>query len=438
MFAKYKKIIRWSLAEQAITMLAGFFSISLINNLFGKDTYGEMVFFQSIFAYILILATLGFDKTIVFKLSHYSESKTKLFGKNLLLSTQRYSFIFLALAELLFVGAWHIFSEGRFSNEYFWIILFGFNAFLSVTIVLYTAYFQANKFSDFALKIQVINSSLKILILIIFYFINFDSFIYFFVYIIFPATISIIQFIIIDKKHSENSQDAIDQPTKKDISYSVKLMLTQFVYQGIEKIDLIMVGIYLSATFVAEYSVAAKLAILILLGNNLLSPLFSPRMKFAIANKSEEDTIKEYNFNKYFSTFFSLFFIVVFLLFGKKILLLFGDYERGYNLLIMLSLAFFNQNAFGPNGRFLMLRGYASLTLVTTIITLAMLLILNVILIPKMGAIGAAFGTFIAIISLNIMLQVYIFVKEKVAFSRLPYYSAILLINFVVIGVTFG
>jgi len=437
MFAKYKKVIGWSLINQALSMLVGFISISLINQLFSKELYGEFVFFQSIFAYILILATLGFDKTIVYKLSHYSESKEKLIGKSLVSFTQKYSFLLLMLIEFLFISIWCLFVDKDFSNEWFWIVLFSINAFLSITITLYSAYFQANKFADTTMKIQVVNNTLKMLILVVLFLLDVDSLVYFVSYIIIPTTFSLILYTIFDRKYCTVEPTTIHKPTKEDLSYSVKMMFTKFVHEGVEKIDLIMVGIFLSASSVAEYAVAAKLAIFVLFGRQLIAPLLSPRLKYSIENKDEFQIVKEYNYYKYLVTIIGLFFIGLFSIFGKEFLSIFGEYEQNYGVLLLLSLAFINHNIFGPNGTLLMLKGYASLTLLSTLLTLLVILILNYFLIPSFGVDGAAFGTFLAFLILNILLEIYISKRIKIKFNSIVEYLIIAFVNLFILALVY-
>lgn len=436
MFAKYRKVMIWSLASQVTAMLTSYLSVSLINKLFSKETYGEMVFFQSIFAYILILATLGFDKTIVYKLSHYSELKSKLFGKKLVSYTQKYSYLLLMLVEFLFISVWHLFIEKDFSNEWFWIVLFSINAFLSVTMTLYSAYFQANKFADTTMQIRLLNNTLKMFILVVLFLLNIDSLIYFVAYIIVPTSLSLIQYRVLDQRHRATQQESVQEPTKNDLSYSLKMMFTKLVHQGVEKIDLIMVGIFLSASFVAEYAVAAKLALLVLFGNNLLSPLLSPRLKFAIDNKSDKEVIYEYNYNKYIATGLGMLILLIFLFFGKLILSFFGEYEQSYSLLILLGLAFLNKVSFGPNGRYLMLCGLANITLLTTLLTLIFLIIFNVTLIPKLGVIGAAIGTLLSLFLLNVIIQILIQRYKGISFNSFGYYFILFSFNIVILTFT--
>nr|WP_281380427.1 oligosaccharide flippase family protein [Marinobacter oulmenensis] len=437
MFKNYKSVIYWSLANQAITMFAGFLSVSLINRLFGKETYGEMVFFQSIFAYIAILATLGFDKTILFKLSSHSESKTKLYGKSLLAFTHKYSFLAVALAELVFIACWHLFVHKELDNEWFWISLFSVNTFGVVATTMYGAFFQANKFSDTTIKIQLTNSGLKILILLSLFVLNKDSIAYFFSYIIIPTALSLVQYFIVHTRVSGPTGEEPSKATRDDVIYAIKLMFTKVLHQGLEKLDLIMVGAFLSTAFVAEYAVAAKLAFVISLGNNLLSPLLAPRLKYALSNKETTEIVKEYNYNKFFSSTIAIFILSIFLIFGEQILSMFGDYRESYPLLLILGLAFLNQNAFGPNGRFLMLQGHASFTLLSTIASLALMVLLNIIFIPKLGVLGAALGTLISVLILNITLQAYIIKKENIKFTGSAYYFVCALINLSILGVAF-
>ena len=433
-FTKYKEVIGWGLANKALSMLIGFISVSLINRLFGKELYGEMVFFQSVFAYLLILATLGFDKTILYKLSHYNETKSGLAGKSLVNYFQRYSFALLAVIEFLFIGVWYLFINKDFVNEWFWILLFSLNAFLSVTSGLYSSYFKANKYADTTVKINVVNSIIKLFILFVLYTLDFDSLLYFVFYIILPTTTSLLQFVWLDHRIKDDSSN-INKPSKEELSYSIKMMLTKLVYQGVQKIDIVMIGILLSATFVAEYAVASKLSLLARFGFTLISPLFGSRFKYSIESKNCDKMFKEYYYSRFFSVAIGFIFLLFFLLCGEQILSIFGDYKQSYSLLILLSLAFLNHTFFAFSGSFLIFKGYASFTLISMIIALFSILVSNYFLIPRFGPIGAACGTFSSLLLLNIILEIYIYKKENIRFNSFINYLGILIFNVLIIGI---
>ncbi|OOE39311.1 hypothetical protein BZG00_10500 [Salinivibrio kushneri] len=427
MLHKYKSVISWGLANKIASMGIGFFSVYLINQVFSKSVYGEMVFFQAIFFYILILVTLGFDKTIIYKVANFTQPRTVLLGGTLLDRFHSISIVALLLIECVFIIGWAIFSKSGFSNEWFWICLLSINALFSLSLTLYTSFFQANKCPEVALKISLTSTLVKALILFGLVIFRVESMMFFIVYLTLPTLISV--GLLVTERIKFPTREISIPVVKSDYVYSCKLMLTKLVHQGVEKIDLLMIGFFLSTDQTAEYAVAAKLALLVRLGNELVSPLISPRLKYALSLNDKKGLIKEYCFNKYFSVSVASLIFSIYIIFGEKLLSTFGAYQESYPVLIVLSLSFINAIAFGPNGRLLMMAGHANISLYTTLGSLLLLVGSNYVLIPIYGAIGAAIGTSISLLFINIIIQYCVFIKTDERFNSIFYYLILVLVN---------
>lgn len=430
MLNKYKKVIGWSVINQMLVMASAFVVIKSINHLFGKDVYGEFVFFQSLFSYMLIVCTLGFDKTIIYKLSGASEEKNTLIGNRLVKKTIYISCTALVIVELISLIYIFYSNEGMLLSSYFWILVFSINTLISTVNVLYVSYFQANKYANETQKIEAVNNIIRLLVIGALVIFNSREVHVLGYLIILPTLTSLLLMLKLENYLRVESNIDIEENKLKrnDVFYSLKMMLTKFVHEGVERIDLIMIGIMLSSVALSGYAISAKLASLVLIGNTLMSPLLSPRLKYYLDKNCKDSLKKEYTSNRNFSTLCGLFILLAYCILGEKLLTFFGDFSGSYNLLLLISLAFFNKVSFGPNGRVLMLSGHANYILITTLGTLLVLLILNYCMIPVFGVVGAAAGTYIGLLFLNITTQV-LMARELPNLNSTKYYIYLLMIN---------
>lgn len=434
LYKRYKDVITLGLISKALILLSSYISIILLNKILGKTLYGEFVFFQSIFGYLVVISLLGFDKTIIYKLSGYKKKHGELIGKSLLKKTILFSTGAILIAELLFTAAWASTPKTAFLHDYFWITIFCFNSCLITCNTLYESYFQANKLASAPIRASNYINICRLAMLALMYSIDSTDYTDMAIYIIGPSLLHFLWFY----KQLKTSQTSSEEVTLKasDYSYSFKMMFTKFAYVGIERIDIIMIGVMLLATDVAEYAVAAKIAIVVSLGNDLLSPLLSPRLKYQIESGTETGLKREYQSSRTFSSSIALICLALICLFGKAVLSMFGSYEHVQTLACILGLAFYNQIAFGPNGRYLALAGHSNFTLVSCVLLLLFMAGFNLIFINIYGQLGAAFATLISLLLLNVVFEMYIRRYLKINFLSYKNYLSIAGVNALTLAYT--
>ncbi len=176
-----------------------------------------------------------------------------------------------------------------------------------------------------------------------------------------------------------------------------------------------MIGMLATSAGVAEYAVARKLAELAEIGNRLLAPVFTPRMRYALIHDDKEGLSKEYAQNRFIAGFVSLGLLTIYFIIGKPLLGIFGDYVQAWPILLILVGGFVLGNLHGASGRYLNMNGYANMTLLTTIVLLILVVILNYLMIPIWGPIGAALSTAIAILLVNNIIAYMIWRFDKFA-----------------------
>jgi O-antigen/teichoic acid export membrane protein len=105
--------------------------------------------------------------------------------------------------------------------------------------------------------------------------------------------------------------------------------------------------------------------------------------------------------------FFTVPLIIIMIIFGHEFLGFFGNgFENGYSMLILLMIGQLASICSGPVGPILMMTGFHKSVVKFTAICALFNLILNLLLIPFFGMIGAALATSMSLILLNLMMLI--------------------------------
>ncbi len=201
---------------------------------------------------------------------------------------------------------------------------------------------------------------------------------------------------------------------KPDIKaeYSVKEVLTfslaaswvGVVYAIGTWIDRLLIAYFKSTIDVGIYQAAAQVTFLLAIIPMTLSAILAPMIAKLAAKKDMAQLDALYKVSTKWSIYFSLpFLFVILLTSGNVISAIFGDqYYGGREVMMILSTASVLKLLFGGVSMILMMTGYQNRWVLYTIIMLILDFILNIILIPRFGIIGAAVGRSISGILLNI------------------------------------
>lgn len=186
-----------------------------------------------------------------------------------------------------------------------------------------------------------------------------------------------------------------------DLKYAGKMALNTGVSKTVKRTDILMVGLLASSAATAEYDVAAKLGGVALVGHNLLNTVLRPRAGRHLGQEAKENLEREFHRVRLVSLLVSMLLLLSLVLGGEFLLGLFGDYEAAYVVLVLVAAGRVIHSSFGMSGGLLSIAGYAGTTL---LITLGMLVVnvgLNWILIPLLGAAGAALATLLTFVVAN-------------------------------------
>jgi O-antigen/teichoic acid export membrane protein len=182
---------------------------------------------------------------------------------------------------------------------------------------------------------------------------------------------------------------------KRDIVlYSLPLLGISVINYLMGKTDILIIGYFLSPDKVGIYNIAFKLSLLVYLSLLALNSIFAPLIselheknewgKLANAYKSFTRTIL------YFSVFA---FLGIFLLSEPLLSLIGKDFTAGVLPLVILSLGQLVLVSVGPAGCLLSMTKHPRLSLYNSLALLLLNIVLDLLLIPRYGIIGAAVAT---------------------------------------------
>ncbi len=177
--------------------------------------------------------------------------------------------------------------------------------------------------------------------------------------------------------------------------------------------DTLFLGFYRTAEVVGMYNVARPLAQYISYFLYSAAFIFLPVISF-LYSKNEIDNMKKIytSVTKWMFTATLPVFLILFLAPRFCLALLFGEgYLKASSALSLLSLGFFFHIFVGLNGTVLIAIGKQKFTTIDCAIAAIVNIILNFLLIPKYGLMGAAIATAVSFILSNILasIQVYLF-----------------------------
>lgn len=185
--------------------------------------------------------------------------------------------------------------------------------------------------------------------------------------------------------------------------------------------DVIMIGIFRTAEEVGVYRVAAQGAMLAAIGISATNMVMAPYIsKLAYSNDiiGLEHLAKQSARVSFLIAFSAT---LVFAVFGKKIIsLVFGEvYIDAYLPLLLLAIAQSINAGVGAGGVILNMNGYEKSTLIILSAASLINIILNFIMIPTWGGIGAASATGVAIVFRKIITWYMVYIRLKIDSSIL-------------------
>lgn len=186
--------------------------------------------------------------------------------------------------------------------------------------------------------------------------------------------------------------------------YSIVISMSVIVMMLLAKTDILMLGYLSSADNVGKYSVAQMLVTLIPLFNTALNQAVAPMLATLARNESftEMRRIVHQHSRWVIITTLPLFFIIAF--YGNTLVLIFGkEFTVTTPVFIVLSLSLLVYAVLSSSATMLSMTGHHMAEFRAIVIGLIFNILLNYILIPYFGVMGAASATLMATLIASIL-----------------------------------
>ncbi len=372
-----------------------------------KNTYGE---FALILSYILIftkISSFGIQNIMVRDVPKYS-------NQNYISYLFFNSFIVISLVSIVLVIALYQYNFSyikEYPNIYiiFWL--------LSLTIF-YSTYLRSIQkvklwiyFQDIQLYI------IYFLLLGVLYFtedkkISIDFILNIYTVAVMGTFLSVIIFVRFKERLylvSKLSYSKIEYI----INNSLPVLFTGLTYLIISRIDIIMLNKYVSLELVGEYNIIARVTLQVLFFNQVIVSYYYPRLAKMFSQKKSIKQISAYNRKFLFLSFISVSIVSLFLFIGVYYFALFDilnikNKEIFFNVFLILMITQIIYSAICFYGNILIYIHKQNIEYFNNFMVLLLAIILNILLIPTYGVLGASIATSIALLLGNFlqMLQV--------------------------------
>jgi O-antigen/teichoic acid export membrane protein len=232
---------------------------------------------------------------------------------------------------------------------------------------------------------------------------------------------------IIFKKEKFINVDFKKINLKKYFSFSSPLLFIGLLYFLISHIDILMLGYFLESADVGIYSVAVRISRMAVFLLSATNTIFGPTISELTAKKQFKTLEKLLKSITKIILVFSLNFLLFVIIYNQEILTVFGsEYMLGGTVLIILTFGQFINAAVGPTGTILIMSGKQNYEVFNSIAICILNIILNIILIPKLGITGAAIATATSIVIINIFKVLEVFMLYKLHPYKKSFYKLIL------------
>jgi len=372
-----------------------------------KDTYGE---FALILSYILIftkISSFGIQNIMVRDVPKYSNQKyiSYLFFN---------SFVVISLVSIILAMGLYQYNFS-YIKEYpnifiiFWLI--------SLTI-LYSTYLRSIQkvklwiyFQDIQLYI-IYFSLLGVLYFVEDKKISIDFILNIYTIAVIGTFLSVIIFVRFKEKLylvSKLSYYKIEYI----VTHSLPVLFTGLTYLIISRIDIIMLDKYVSLELVGEYNIIARVTLQVLFFNQVIVSYYYPRLAKMFSQKKSIAQISAYNRKFMFLSFVSVSIVSSILFIGVYYFSLFDilnikNKEIFFNVLLVLTITQIIYSAIFFYGNILIYIHKQKMEYVNNFIVLLLAIILNILLIPTYGVLGASIATAIALILGNFLQMVQV------------------------------
>ncbi len=194
---------------------------------------------------------------------------------------------------------------------------------------------------------------------------------------------------------------------------SLPVLFTGLTYLVISRIDIIMLDKYVSLELVGEYNIIARVTLQVLFFNQVIVSYYYPRLAKMFSQKKSIDEISKYNRKFVFLSFISVSFVSFLLFIGVYYFSLFDilnikNRDIFFSVFLVLTITQIVYSAICFYGNILIYIHKQKMEYFNNLLVLILAIILNIILIPNYGVLGASIATSIALLLGNFLQMIQV------------------------------
>ncbi|HLD11239.1 MAG TPA: flippase [Candidatus Nanoarchaeia archaeon] len=388
----------------------------------GMADYGLLTLGVSLTVFISVFITIGLDHGVLRYVSYFKEKNDYSKVKMVIYTSMKITFILAFLVSvLLFIFSDFICAQffPNLNQEKLSAIIRIVSItipFVTISRMFYASFraFQIPKYEVYTKNIAEPFS--KVILAFIFVSIGFGILAISLAYTISIVISMLIGYLLLQTILRKYKVSIDKKGIFKDIlRYSFPLVFVSLFFTLTLSLDTFMIGHYKTETDVGIYNAASPTAQLMFTAPSSILALFLPiLMALYIGNKREE-FIDLYKTVTKWIFIINLVLVTLFIIYSKEVLSIFfgAEYASGYLALIILLVGFFISLIFHPAQNVLLIFKKSKLIFYNSIIALLINGVLNFLLIPKYGIIGAAISTSFVLVLWGLLnfIQSYICLK---------------------------
>ena len=382
----------------------------LISRNFGLVGFGQYALIMAFSRFFSTIIQMGYHQSMVYFISKFRTHKDWVNVKYFFVSGIRHILVtslFLMMGLFLFKDMLFKYIHTDSGGIYTLIAIAFISATIAINNVLSSTLRSLKLFKEQAILFTSSFPALMIIALLLLKVLGTDmTDIHQFIYIgIVFNVILLIAVYVLTRKHvstkieSNTEKDEIKQLTR----YSMPIWLSSALQSASRSSDRIMLGIFSSISQVGIYGAGFTFSILFAFPLKAMGPVFQPNIVDMYTQKDFEGINDLYNTMVRWSALFVIPAFSGLLCFGDSLILIFGTgFEDAYPVMIILSFAQMISTISGLAGTMLNMTEKQGAHARINAYGFVIAIVLNLLLIPKYGALGAAIGTGVTLLITNI------------------------------------
>jgi len=409
----------WSLFIQVGAAGLVFISNIILARIMGVKEYGSYTFAISLALLLSGIATSGFVNLLLRRTAAYTETEEYSLLKGLIGWCMQYIIIIAAIITLITCLIFMLFNFTNVPDTTPMLI-----AVLSVPLISFLIFYQSTlNGGHFIVQSQlpekIIKPSLIILLVTIIYSLSIPNINALtcitinFIATLFALAIAYLSF---RKNILTLTHDIASEYQTPEWANNYRSLFLLGILSIINsRLDVLMLGFMRSPEEVGVYNASSRLSEFVSFSLFVINIGLAPMISKLYASKQISSLQKLVTKTSRITLLIALPIILILLFGGRYILSLFGpDFILGYNCLIILAGAQLVSILAGSSGYLLTMTGNENSATGAMIISLLINVLLNILLIPKFGIIGAAYSTAVSTIAWNICMAVMARIKTGI------------------------